>query len=225
MKGLLVKDLRITVQQKFLLFLMAGCGLLCVFTMKEPTFIIGYITLLCGMMGTTTCAYDDLNNGMAFIMTLPHSRTAYVVEKYLFSILFGIIGWSLSTAFAAACKMMLVKEPIDAGFINTALLFVGPIVMIPAIMIPILLKFGQARSRIVMFAIFGLILAAGSVLAAAPSFSVAVDSEELAVQIITFGIPSFLSAGLILGIGIAVSITVFLVSFLLSLAIIKKKEY
>lgn len=225
MKGLLIKDLRIASQQKFLLLLMAGCGIICLFTMKDTAFIIGYATLLCGMLGTTTCAYDDLNHGMSFLLTLPYSRKAYVFEKYLFSIAAGIAGWSISTVIAAISQIVFLKKPIGAEFLNGALTFIIPLFLIPTVMIPILLKFGQARSRIVMFTIMGIVFAIGGVLALAPSFGVAVYDENLTVEVVTFGIRNTLSYGLIVAGGIAASFVLFITSFLISLAVIQRKEY
>lgn len=225
MKGLLVKDLRIASQQKVLLLLMAGCGIICLFTMKDTAFIIGYATLLCGMLGTTTCAYDDLNHGMSFLLTLPYSRKTYVLEKYLFSITAGIAGWTVSTIIAAISQSVFLKKPIGAEFINGALTFIIPIFLIPTVMIPILLKFGQARSRIVMFTIMGIVFAIGGVLALAPSLGVAVYDENLTVEVVTFGIRNTLSYGLIVAGGIAASFILYIASFLISLAVIQRKEY
>ena len=56
MKGLLVKDLRIAAEQKTLLALMLFCALICLFTMRDPTFVIGYMCLICATLGSTTCA-------------------------------------------------------------------------------------------------------------------------------------------------------------------------
>ena len=226
MKGLLVKDLRIASQQKFLLLLMAGCGIICLFTMKDTAFIIGYATLLCGMLGTTTCAYDDLNHGMSFLLTLPYSRKAYVLEKYLFSIAAGIAGWSISTVIAAISQIVFLKKPIGAEFLNGALTFIIPLFLIPTVMIPILLKFGQARSRIVMFTIMGIVFAIGGVLALAGSTHIGFANEiNNNIEIVTFSFKSLVSSFWIAGAGTGISLLCYLASMIVSIFIMKNKEY
>ena len=223
MKGLLVKDLRIAAEQKTLLALMLFCALICLFTMRDPTFVIGYMCLICATLGSTTCAYDEMNKGMSFIMTLPYSRKVYVLEKYLFSLVMGLGAWVLSTILATAC-MFILKKPIGAEYISTVFMFLSPIFLIPGVMIPIILKFGHARSRIALFIIVGIVLALGGILSLVGSVNIGMgnyffDAGEV------YGMIRVIPAGYIAAIITVITIIFFVASMLLSLALIKKKEY
>ena len=224
MKGLIIKDIIITLKQKSLLILMAVCAVICCITIKDPTFIIGYTCLVCASIGTTTCAYDELNNGMAFLMTLPYSRDKYVMEKYLYSLTFGLIAWITASAIAVLA-MAATHQKLDAQFFLTDLFFVVPLLLIPALMIPIILKFGQARSRIVVFVIIGIVFALGGIVALAGSLNITVANEFKQLEIVSYGlknaVPNFAAAGVATGI----SAVFYTVSFIISLLIMKNKEY
>lgn len=223
MKGLLVKDLRITMEQKTLLGLMLLCALICLFTMRDPTFIIGYMCLICATLGSTTCAYDEMNKGMAFIMTLPFSRKVYVLEKYVFSLIMGFTAWVLSTVLATAC-MIILKKPIGPEYISTVFMFLVPIFLIPGVMIPIILKFGHARSRIALFIIVGIVLAIGGIFSLAGSVNIGIGNYFFDANAV-YGIIKVIDMGGIVAIISAVTISFFIASMFLSLALIKKKEY
>ena len=223
MKGLLVKDLRIAAEQKTLLALMLFCALICLFTMRDPTFVIGYMCLICATLGSTTCAYDEMNKGMSFIMTLPYSRKVYVFEKYLFSLMMGLGAWVLSTILATAC-MFILKKPIGAEYISTVFMFLPPIFLIPGVMIPIILKFGHARSRIALFIIVGIVLAFGGILSLVGSVNIGMgnyffDAGEV------YGMIRVIPMGDIAAIITIITILFFAASMMLSLTLIKKKEY
>ena len=223
MKGLLVKDLRITMEQKTLLGLMLLCALICLFTMRDPTFIIGYMCLICATLGSTTCAYDEMNKGMAFIMTLPFSRKVYVLEKYVFSLIMGFTAWVLSTVLATVC-MIILKKPIGPEYISTVFMFLVPIFLIPGVMIPIILKFGHARSRIALFIIVGIVLAIGGIFSLVGSVNIGIGNYYFDASEV-YGIIKVIDMGGIVAIISAVTISFFIASMFLSLALIKKKEY
>ena len=223
MKGLLVKDLRITMEQKTLLGLMLLCALICLFTMRDPTFIIGYMCLICATLGSTTCAYDEMNKGMAFIMTLPFSRKVYVLEKYVFSLIMGFTAWVLSTVLATVC-MIILKKPIGPEYISTVFMFLVPIFLIPGVMIPIILKFGHARSRIALFIIVGIVLAIGGIFSLVGSVNIGIGNYYFDASEV-YGIIKVIDMGGIVAIISAVTISFFIASMFISLALIKKKEY
>ena len=85
MKGLLIKDLMVLKGRKqmfiIVVFLTAMYGI-----MGLGAFAMQFLSL----MGTTIClstiAYDNMDNGTAFLFALPFTRKQYVAEKYLFGI-------------------------------------------------------------------------------------------------------------------------------------------
>ncbi len=102
MKGLMIKDINIMRGNARAILPVMGIGVIYVFfTDTKISFGMSYIIMLFGMLALSTLAYDEENDGMAYLMTLPVSRYQYVLSKYLFLLLFLAVGVvaSLATLF------------------------------------------------------------------------------------------------------------------------------
>ena len=85
MKGLLIKDFKLIKTQKlFILIITAICGYL--LAVGKMEFAMIYSAIIFSMLVVSTVNYDDQDNGMGYLFTLPVSRKGYVLEKYVFSI-------------------------------------------------------------------------------------------------------------------------------------------
>ena len=59
---------------------------------------------LLGILGLSTLAYDERDNGFPFLFSLPVDIKTYVGEKYLFCVMTSLVGVAVGTAlFFAAC--------------------------------------------------------------------------------------------------------------------------
>ena len=47
----------------------------------QGAFMVGYTVMLCGVLGISTISYDQAENGMPFLFTLPIDRQGYVREN------------------------------------------------------------------------------------------------------------------------------------------------
>ena len=65
---------------------------------KDSLFVISYAAILFTILAISTLSYDEYENGMSFLFTLPFSRNTYVVEKYLFGMLGTVLIVLLSSA-------------------------------------------------------------------------------------------------------------------------------
>ena len=222
MKGMIAKDLRILAEGKSLAILGKICGIVCLFTMKDPGFLIGYVTLIATSMGCMSCAYDEMNNGMAYLMTMPCSRTKYVLEKYIFAVVIGLIGWVLSMAVASIYAVNS-KEIVLTEMYSGSLVFILLIFIIPGLMIPVVLQFGHARSRIIIYVLIGIMFAAGSLMALTNVASIAVSGDGYNINVLDYH-TTIVKSGMILG-GIIISVVIYAVSAITSLIIVNKKEY
>ena len=74
MKGLLIKDFKILKGQKQ--FFAAVLIVMTVFLMTSTSlsFVISYITVIMAMLTLTTIGYDEHENRMGYLFTLPVSR-------------------------------------------------------------------------------------------------------------------------------------------------------
>lgn len=155
MKGLWVKDLRLLRGQKQFFAAILIVTIVFMMTNTSFTFIIGYITIMMGMLTLTTISYDDHENGMSYLFTLPISRKGYVREKYLFGILVPVPVIALISAMTFIVSRVrhidFTLEEWGGALIGSLLV----VVMMLSLLIPIELKFGVEKSRIAMMIIFG----------------------------------------------------------------------
>lgn len=216
MCGLLVKDFRLMKMQRKLFIIVIAIGLIMAVSMNDSAFILGYITVVIPFSAISTISYDEFDNGNAFLFTLPISRKEYVYEKYGFSLLLGFL--SLTAAVVLSVIFDLLKgNPILETLTASPLIF-GIVVAILAVMIPIQLKFGADKGRIVLFAVFGIV--------AALCFG--------AVQIMSlFDVDGFawldrllaLNFGTLVAVTAIVAAALFLLSMRISVAMMNKKEF
>lgn len=212
MKGLLIKDIRMMGQQRTVLAAMVGISVLMAFTL-EGSFLPGYLSLMAGITAIGTVTYDEADNGFQFLFTLPVDCRTYVREKYVFCIGMLLVGSVLGTA------MELVRNAFTGGsFGGLAEAAVLPLVMVLmiAVMIPLQLKFGAERARVILMMIYGgiavLAFLANRLMSSSqpPAFILALDQ---------------VSPALVLCCIAAVIAVLTLLSYLCSVRIMEKKEF
>ena len=84
MAGLLEKDIRLIWGNRQSLLLFFALAVVLGFS-QDGTFILGYFPFVIIILIINTIAYDELDNGFQFLMTLPINAKTYVREKYIFS--------------------------------------------------------------------------------------------------------------------------------------------
>ncbi|MDC7290673.1 ABC-2 transporter permease [Blautia schinkii] len=219
MKGLFRKDIEL-LKGNFKIF--AGIYLvalvfLFVYKNGEQMFTF-YVTMISSILVLNTISYDEFENGMSFLMTLPVNRSTYVKSKYALGVIIGMGGWLLS--FLVATVYANMKSP---GRDWTEWLLVGMsslivIFFIIVVMIPLQLKFGGENSRMVMIAVF-LGTFGGCYLIYTILEKLGVNVDALLLSVASLGAPMLLG---IFAVIIAVSV---LISMKISEKIINNKEY
>lgn len=160
MKGLLVKDFRILLQQKRTLMLMVLISILMLFAVSDISFITGYVTLMASFTAIGTISYDEMDNGHTFLFTLPISRKGYVLGKYILSVMACIIAWGIVNILMAVA---MSGEYHVEDFAGAACVLVVALFM-QFVMIPLQLKYGAEKSRLVYLLIVGIIVVVGVLL-------------------------------------------------------------
>ena len=107
MKGLLIKDYKLMLGQKTFLGMAALMAVLYLTIYKNPTFAVVFITVMCTMFTVSTLSYDEYENGMAYLFTLPISRNTYVLEKYAFALVNCIVTGVIM--YAMACGSIKIR--------------------------------------------------------------------------------------------------------------------
>ncbi len=217
MRGLIEKDIRLTLIRKQTIVVFIAMALFMGVSMNG-SFVVAYLTMLAMMIAIGTLSYDELDNGYAFLMTLPIDKKTYVKEKYLFTLGVSVIAWCIGAVLF--CIVRAVQGNGGAAFAELPeLMAIIPVMyMSGCILIPLQLKYGAEKSRIALFIIFGLIAVVifGS--------TTLLSSLNIPVE----GISAFLdsiSTAVVIPVLCALCIAAAFVSYLISTKIMEKKEF
>ena len=187
MKGLWKKDWYLMKELKKTLILMMLLVLLMLFgRTANLIFALNYMTILSAMMVVNTFALDEQKSGNAFLFTLPFSRRTYVAEKYLFGVMLGVIGWGLTIGAGIAVTLIKGGEIRWGEFGMQGVTALGLLAVMLCVMIPIQIKFGAEKGRVVMIAAVLSVSFAGaglmSILQGEPETQIAQQIRQIAGQ-------------------------------------------
>ncbi|BDF32709.1 transporter [Lachnospiraceae bacterium] len=218
MKGLLIKDIRLLKNQKQFFLIICLVGTMLLFTSGEPSFVISYMTFVFSMFTLSSISYDEYDNGLAFLFSLPISRKKYVREKYVFGLLLGGTAWTVTTAVVSA-YMTWKKQEIDwKSWLVTACIYLALFVVFLLIILPIQFKFGAEKGRIAMLGAMGIIflsIYAGTKIAG----KIGIDIDAALMRI------GAASTGEIIGTLVIACCVIAVISYNVSLRIMKKKQF
>lgn len=218
MKGLLIKDFKLLKNQKQFFLTVSMMGIIFLVVSNNPDFVISYITIMISIFTLSTISYDQYNNGMAYLFTLPITRKEYVREKYVFGListaasLAGVSAIAYAVVFAKSIEYTL--EEWGATVISSFLI----VIIMLAFTIPLQLKFEAEKSRMALLAVWGCLFIA-IYLMVYIGRKMGIDIEAILDSIFE----AKLSTTIIAIILICIASTI--ISYLISLKIIKKKEF
>ena len=226
MKGLFVKDLKLMMLQKnFLLLILAIVIGMMIFT-DDVIFPLGFLSFTSGDVVTTggtgfgvmAISYDDFDNGNAFLFTLPITRNHYVSEKYFLGLLLGCMAWVLATVLGIITTVLKDTLPIT-DLVQNSLMILPIMIVVQAITLPFLLKFGGDKGRIAMIGAFGGLAVITLVIVKGAEAIFNIDLVSLLDNLPT------VSMGVLIAIAIIIALLMLLVSMKISLSIMNKKEF
>lgn len=216
MKGMLKKDFSLMKGQKQFFLVAFIFAFVFLFVNRMVTFGVSYLMIMFLMFTLSTITYDEYDNGYSFLFTLPISRRLYVKEKYVFCMLtttvVGVVN-SLLILLLSIWKENQVALP-DLLLSCTSALAAGMVLM--AILIPVQLKFGSEKRQLAMLigfvGVFLLIFLGSWIMDRfqLPKFMKVVEAMPMAV---------------IAGLGLAVVVLAIVISYLISVRIMEKKEF
>lgn len=217
MKGLLIKDFKLMLMQKsfFIIIIVVAC--LISISSQDPTFMIGFITLILSLFTVSTISYDEFDNGYPFLLTLPFSRKTYVLEKYVYGLILGTGAWIVSVII---CGLMLIVQgkPVTSDMLIGAFVILPMFLVIESLMIPVHLRFGGEKGRYALIACAGVLVVIGFVVMKIVEIF-HIDVLPLILAIDALGPVMFMMILLMIG------FLVMLVSLKVSLSIMNKKEF
>lgn len=142
MKGLLVKDFLLMIKSKKVILFMLFIGI--IGGINDISFATGYILMVLAILSLSTISYDEANHGLKTLFTLPISKSDYVKEKYLFSLIITGIGFVFVTILGCFSK---------SGFMETLIILSTALLLLLALSLPFQLKEGNEKGRIVLFVV------------------------------------------------------------------------
>ncbi|MBQ7832569.1 MAG: ABC-2 transporter permease [Lachnospiraceae bacterium] len=223
MKTLLVKDYRILLTQKKSLLLILIIGIFMVLMTKEMDFLVGYIMMLSIMFSAGTVNYDELDGGMAYILTLPASRKTYAVEKYVLTFLNAVLCGGIIFVM-----YLVTKSFVDWGYgmgemAAMMLGWIGGVMLAAAAMLPLYMKFSAEKRRIVIWIFVGIIMLISYGMEKITKI-IAGEGEMNAVRELVMKLES-MNPVILTGAAVVILMVCIAVSAFVSIGIMKKKEF
>lgn len=217
MAGLFDKDFRILLQRKQAMLLFLAIAVILGFSVGG-TVVVGYTPFCFLTLAVSTISYDEFDNGYSFLMTLPITRRTYILEKYLFCGGCGIVAWTLSVAVCVCVSFFRQAAVITGDFLLGATAVLSVVFLIMCLMIPMQIKYGAEKSRVVLVAVMGIAVVGGI------GIKKAVELLDLPLNALPGQLPTITDAQVLIGV-VALAIAAMLLSFAISVRIMNKKEF
>ncbi len=215
MLGLIEKDLRLTIQRKQTVAIFVVMALVLGIS-GSGTFAVAYLTILAGIVATGTLSYDEFDNGLEFLMTLPIDRKTYIREKYLFTTAACTIGWCISLVLYVVCENFRGTNVNLLEQLPVLFIILPGMVVVSTIILPLQLKFGTEKGRILLFAVVGCLTVA--VVALKDLFVSTTDALSFIDSM------QGISVGTVIIAFLAICVLVGFISYFCSIRIMQKKE-
>ena len=217
MKGLFVKDIELMKQQKqfFILVVVMGVILNLAGGSGSVSFATGYFTIVTAIFAITTISYDEFDNGLAFLMTLPVTRKQYVAEKYLLGAGLTAAAWGIATITGVICKGVAELQGCLSETIIGSLIYIPLALLMLAVSLPLVIHFGAEKGRYIAMVMWVIIIAVVYVLIKTMGLSADAVGAWL----------NGLNRGMVLAGVVLFTVIVYMGSFGIGVRLMEKKEF
>lgn len=217
MKGLFVKDIELMKQQKqfFILVVVMGVILNLAGGSGSVSFATGYFTIVTAIFAITTISYDEFDNGLAFLMTLPVTRKRYVAEKYLLGAGLTAAAWGIATITGVICKGVAELRGCLSETIVGSLIDIPLALLMLAVSLPLVIHFGAEKGRYIAMVMWVIIIAVVYVLIKTMGLSADAVGAWL----------NGLNRGMVLAGVVLFTVIVYMGSFGIGVRLMEKKEF
>lgn len=217
MNGLLLKDFLLMANQKSYFLFIVTLGIIISFTLGSATFVVGYIILVFGLFALNTISYDEMDNGYAFLFTLPISRADYVKEKYIYGILSSLLATFFAIVIGIGANLFMTRMEI-MDIILTGIFSFLTVLIFLAINIPVRFRFSSDKARFVVISIMGIFL--GTIVCLGSSGILSGNEITIALSIL-----GGLTVTLRVLVAFAVIFLMLTISYFISVYIMRKKDF
>lgn len=214
MKGLFVKDIELMKQQKQFFILVVVMGVILNLA-GSGSFATGYFTFVTAIFAITTISYDEFDNGLAFLMTLPVTRKQYVAEKYLLGAGLTAVAWGIATITGVICKGVAELQGCLSETIIGSLIYIPLALLMLAVSLPLVIHFGAEKGRYIAMVMWAIIFAVVYILIKTMGLSAdAVDAWL-----------NGLNRGMVLAGVVLFTVIVYMGAFGIGVRLMEKKEF
>jgi putative membrane protein len=209
MTALILKD--IATLKKTLLLSITLCIVLVVYGVYENEIFM--IPLICTMIPLILTAiafgYDTKSKFEQFAFSMPIKKSSFVLSKLFFAFVFGLFG-----SVCLFVQLVIKSEMSIDNIIFISLITLVASVLISAIQLPFILKYGAEKGRLIMVLTYFIIFALSSLLKA---------KSDLLTNVVEFFLNN---SRVMIYLGIVfVSIVIIGMAIKISILIMEKKEY
>lgn len=209
MTALILKD--IATLKKTLLLSITLCIALIVYGVYENEIFM--IPLICTMIPLILTAiafgYDTKSKFEQFAFSMPIKKSSFVLSKLFFAFVFGLFG-----SVCLFVQLVIKSEMSIDNIIFISLITLVASVLISAIQLPFILKYGAEKGRLIMVLTYFIIFALSSLLKA---------KSDLLTNVVEFFLNN---SRVMIYLGIVfVSIVIIGMAIKISILIMEKKEY
>lgn len=124
--------------------------------MKSVVYLQSMLTMSLGMLTFTGITYDKMYGWDKLALTMPVSRSGIVLSKYIMSALVSATALIVSSVIGIVIKQFVPVEEGIADILMVAVVLFGALLLIYAVILPIIYKFGVEKARIMMFGIIAI---------------------------------------------------------------------
>ncbi|MBQ2288127.1 MAG: ABC-2 transporter permease [Lachnospiraceae bacterium] len=127
--------------------------------MKSAVYLQSMLAMSLGMLTLTGMSYDKMYGWDKMVLTMPLKRSQIVLSKYIANAVMGIVSMVISSGLGIVLLSIIPMEEDSLGImVITGVLLFAVLLIIYAVILPLMYKFGVERTRIYMAGVVVLIL-------------------------------------------------------------------
>lgn len=214
MLGLLLKDLYNLKGQLRIFFFLSLVAVFLAASTKSLESAQGILAMMTILIPLSAFAYDEFAKFDAYALTLPLARKDLVIAKYLLSFITMLIAFVIASLISFLLYTLLSDSFADmelkSVFLGQFLSFLV-VYMLSTILYPFIFRFGSNNARIILIS---LVVSVGIILFLLFSLDISISGEVIAFI-----------ANNILWIGIVLALVIFVLSLMISIRIMNKREF
>lgn len=157
MKSLILKDFYVSVKylRSFLLVIAVFIGMSAV-GHERAVFFLAYPLLFATLTPLTLLAYDERSGWDDFSRAMPYSKAQLVSVKYVFALM--MLGLCIVlTVLVQLARMVWLGSFDIPGLLNLLAMLTAAGLIVPSPMLPVMLRFGTTRGRLIYYILLGVI--------------------------------------------------------------------